>query len=91
MVELENYPFIGVGKEHLRQLRIAPEKMTWNMGHAIYDDKVAFISSKKEAFGFIVHSQDFADLMRVQFEEIWDISKPVKYESKLPNSFLGIE
>jgi len=87
-IELKKYPFIGVGRGHLRKLRIAPKKMTWNMGHAIYDDKVAFISSKKEAFGFILRSQDFADLMRVQFEEIWEKSKNVNYKSPANDIFL---
>lgn len=87
-IPLAQYPFIGVGKKHLRQLRISPKSTTWNMGHAIYADKVSFISSRNEAFGFIVQSKDFADLMRVQFEVIWKMSKPIKYTSPKNNSFL---
>jgi len=88
MISLPQYPFIGVGEKHLRQLRIAPKSTTWNMGHAIYFDKVSFISSRNEAFGFIVQSKDFADLMRVQFEAIWKISKPIKYTPPKKDSFL---
>src|SRR3989338_8474702 len=87
-VALKDYPFIGIGKGHLRELRLAPQKMIWEMGHAIYDDKVSFISSRKESFGFIVHSSDFAELMRTQFEVIWSASKSVKAEPQWSEEFL---
>jgi hypothetical protein len=51
--------------------------MTWDMGYWLYEDKVAFLSSEKEGFGFVVQSKDFANLMKVQFEEIWKISTTV--------------
>lgn len=41
------------------------------MGYTIYEDKVIFISSKKECFGFIISSHDFATMMRFQFEALW--------------------
>ena len=49
--------------------------MTWDMGYWMYEDKVAFLSSEKEGFGFVIHSKDFANLIKVQFEEIWKVSK----------------
>jgi sugar-specific transcriptional regulator TrmB len=88
VVDIDNYPFLGTGKGHLRSVRIGPMDITWNMGHLIYEDKVAFISSRKESFGFIVQSRDFAELMRVQFELIWSISKPLKYTPPKEDSFL---
>jgi len=42
------------------------------MGYTIYEDSVIFISSKKECFGFIITSHDFATMMRFQFETLWD-------------------
>lgn len=42
-----------------------------DMGYLVYDDKVAFISSSKEAFGFIVESKEFAALTLMQFEALW--------------------
>ncbi len=42
------------------------------MGYTIYEDTVIFISSKKECFGFIITSHDFATMMRFQFEMLWD-------------------
>lgn len=88
LIDIDKYPFVGIGKRHLRDLRIAPLHMTWNMGHLIYGDKVAFVSSRKEAFGFIIQSKDFAELMRAQFEVIWNISKPLKHAPPVKDTFL---
>ncbi|MEK7536036.1 MAG: helix-turn-helix domain-containing protein [Patescibacteria group bacterium] len=59
------------------KVKFAPKNMTWQMGYAIYGDKVAFISSRKEQFAFIVQSQDFTNLQKAQFEVIWKVSKKV--------------
>ena len=40
----------------------------------IYGKKVAFISTKKELFGFIVESNDMAISMKVLFDVVWSIS-----------------
>ncbi len=48
------------------------------MSYWMYEDKILFVSSQKELFGFIVQSKDFTDLMRVQFQAMWNISKPIK-------------
>ena len=37
----------------------------------IYDAKVAFVSSKREAFGFIVESREFASIERMKFAALW--------------------
>jgi len=87
-VDFKEYPFLGVGKRHLRQLRTAPKEMSWNMSYWLYADKVAFISSQMEGFGFVVHSQDFVDLMKTQFEVIWSLSKPIKPQPKYTDKFL---
>lgn len=44
-----------------------------------YDDKVAMVSTKKENFGFIIQSQEFADTFQAYFEFIWGLG------SKTPN------
>lgn len=88
VVDIKEFPFLGVGKEHMRNLRIAPINMTWNMGHLIYGDKVAFVSSRQERFGFIVQSRDFADLMKAQFEVVWNISKKFDYTTPKEDRFL---
>jgi hypothetical protein len=63
-------------EEHLRELRFAPKGMTWNMGYWMYENRVAFLSSEKEGFGFVIHSKEFAQMMRLQFEQMWKVSKP---------------
>lgn len=87
-LDAKKYPYLGAGQEHLRELRLAPKNMTWDMGYWMYEDKVAFLSSEKEGFGFVVHSQDFANLIKVQFNAIWQISEPVKPEPQITDDFL---
>ena len=87
-VNFKDYPFLGAGKGHLRELRLAPKGMNWNMSYWLYADKVAFISSEQEYFGFVVHSRDFAELMKSQFEIIWKLSKPIKPQPQYTDVFL---
>lgn len=87
-VSLKEYPFMGVGDGFLREIRQAPAGMNWSMGAWLYADKVAFISSKQESFGFIIHSRDFFQLMKAQFDVIWPISKPLKAEPQHTDPFL---
>lgn len=42
-----------------------------SMASIIYDNKVAFVSSVGESFGFIVESKEFAELERVKFNALW--------------------
>lgn len=87
-VRFKDYPFLGAGGGHLRELRLAPKGLTWNMGYWIYADKVAFLSSRKETYGFVIHSRDFAEMMKTQFEGIWKESKKIKPEPQHTNKFL---
>lgn len=45
------------------------------MSYIVYENKTIFLSSACEAFGFIVDSKEHADLMRMQFEVLWEASK----------------
>ncbi len=87
-IDPKDHPYLGVGEGHLRELRLAPKGLTWNMGYWMYDDKVIFLSSEKEGFGFMIHSKDFADLMRLQFELVWKVSEPVEHKTPKKDSFL---
>jgi len=87
-VDFKKCPYLGIGTGHLRQLRLAPKNMTWNMSYWLYADKVAFISSKTESFGFVIHSRDFANLIKSQFNVIWELSKPIKEQPQYTNDFL---
>ena len=87
-VDLKKYPFFGIGGRHLRTVRLAPKGMQWEMSYWVYEDKVAFVSSRKEMFGFLVQSQDFANMMRTQFETIWAISRDFNPQPELTDGFL---
>lgn len=87
-VDFKHHPYLGVGGGHLRHLRLAPKGMTWNMSYWQYADKVAFISSKKEGFGFVVHSLDFVGLIKAQFEQIWPLSTPIRPQPQFTDNFL---
>ncbi len=54
--------------------RYSQEAKGIEMGYTIYEDKVIFISSRRECFGFVVTSHDFATLMRMQFSVLWSTS-----------------
>ena len=55
--------------------RYLTQKNIPSMGYIIYDKKVAFISSHKESFGFIVESVEFASLQKMQFDALWSVAK----------------
>lgn len=87
-VNFKDHPYLGVGKGHLRELRVAPKGMTWEMSYWLYENKVAFISSKQEGFGFVINSRDFANLIKTQFRVIWGLSTPIKAEPEHTDKFL---
>lgn len=87
-IDFEKYSFLGVGKNFYREIRVAPQNIKWEMGYWVYSDKVAFISSRKETFGFVIHSRDFAQMMKAQFETIWNNSKTLKVNPEHTESFL---
>lgn len=78
MIDTKKYPYLGSGKDHLRQIRIAPLEMDFAMGYWIYGTRIAFLSSKNEAVGFIIDSREMAHMMSVQHELIWKLSKPIE-------------
>ena len=61
IVDLKTHPYLGFGKAHLRQIRIAPLEMDFAMGYWIYGARVVFLSSKAESVGFIIESREMAD------------------------------
>lgn len=65
--------FIDDGKDVER--RYLAQKDIPSMGYIIYDKKVAFVSSHKESFGFIVESVEFASLQKMQFDALWNTAK----------------
>ncbi len=71
--KIKNNIFIDDGSDVER--RYLTGKNLSPMGFMIYDNKVAFISSLKESFGFIVESTEFTDLQKMQFDILWNVAK----------------
>ncbi len=81
IVDTKKFPYLGSGEEFLRDVRVAPKQIDFSMGYWIYGDSVAMLSSKKEMFGFIIRSAEFADMMRKQFNLVWGLSRPFKQKT----------
>lgn len=86
--DVESYKFLAPGKEVKREVRIAPEDVDFSMGYWAYGNKVLFMSSKVENFGFIVESRELRQLLKTQFDVLWKISKPLEENNELAKSFL---
>jgi sugar-specific transcriptional regulator TrmB len=67
IVQIKDHPYFGVGKEFLREIRISPKEIDFTMGYWIYGNKVVFVSSQKESFGFILESNEFVEMLKAQF------------------------
>ncbi len=87
-VDIKAHPYLGVGSEFKREIRIAPLEVSFSMGYWIYGNKVAFISSRKESFGFILESAEFAQMILTQFEIIWKQSTSLRVSKDDTQSFL---
>ncbi|OGI69218.1 hypothetical protein A3A09_01530 [Candidatus Nomurabacteria bacterium RIFCSPLOWO2_01_FULL_42_20] len=66
--------YVGIA-ETLRKVRYAPAGFKTPYTIFIYGKKVAFISTKKDLFGFIVESADLGQTMKALFDVLWNISK----------------
>ncbi len=79
-VNLKAHPYLfpEEREKSLRTIKILPEKIDYLMGYGIYGNKVAFISTKKENYGFIIDSQELNATIKNQFDYFWKISSPYK-------------
>ncbi len=77
IVDIRSHPYLGHGKKFLREIRTAPSSIAFSMGYWIYGNKVACISSKREAFGFIIESRELVEMLTSQFNAIWELSRPI--------------
>lgn len=76
-VDIKRFPFMGVGPEFKREIRVAPEGIDSSMGYWIYANKVLFASSRAESFCFIIESAELVQMMSNQHKVIWNLSKPI--------------
>ncbi|MEK7507786.1 MAG: helix-turn-helix domain-containing protein [Patescibacteria group bacterium] len=63
-------------EKDLREFRHSPPGMIFPLTTYVYDNKVIYLSSKKETFGLIIESADIAQGHRNYFEALWQISMP---------------
>jgi sugar-specific transcriptional regulator TrmB len=87
--DVEKNIFLAPGKEVLREVRLAPAGVDFSMGYWAYGNKVIFMSSKAENFGFIVESKELRQLLKTQFEILWKISEPLKSAPETAKKFLA--
>ena len=73
----KKHSFLKPGKNFNRQLRIAPSRIKFDLGYAVYQNTVRFISSSKESYGFIVESEELTEMMKTQFQFIWEQAKSI--------------
>ncbi len=88
-VDIKKHPYLGVGEDFLREIRTAPKEIDFSMGYWIYENKVAFISSKKESFGFIFESKELVEMLSSQFDLIWENSKTISVPEEHTKEFLN--
>lgn len=72
--EMFEVPLYIGSKENLRTVRYAPKGFTTPYTMYIFGKKVAFVSTKKDLFGFVVESADLAISMKAMFDVVWSIS-----------------
>jgi sugar-specific transcriptional regulator TrmB len=87
VVDIKTHPYLGVGESFKREIRLAPKEIDFSMGYWIYEDKVLFVSSKKNNFSFILECKEFAEMLSSQFDVVWGISKTIKVDPKHTESF----
>ena len=58
------------------------------MGYWIYGNKIAFLSSIKECFGFTIESEEMVQMQRVQFEALWQLATPYNNENPQTKKFI---
>lgn len=58
--------------KQLREVKFIPENVIIKPYMAIYDNKVAVISTPEEKLGFIIESKEFAEAQKAIFDIIWN-------------------
>lgn len=55
----------------LRKVKWLPKEVVFSGCLGLYDDKVGYISSPEESFGFIIKSKELSTLLRQIFDTMW--------------------
>ncbi len=77
-LDLDNFITPSLADEHLREIRYALKGTDFPMAMCIYDTgKVAFVSSHRESFGFMIESKELYQSMTFLFNLFWNsLEKP---------------
>lgn len=59
-------------KKHLRRVRYVGKGVDWQMSYWIYGNKCLFASSGLEKFAFTIQSKEFASIMKLMWQQMWD-------------------
>ena len=62
-------------RKKMREVRFALLDSNFPAYLAVYKNRVAFITSKKEGFGLIIESDDFAATIKAIFDIVWRVSE----------------
>jgi sugar-specific transcriptional regulator TrmB len=68
-------PFLRSDKNFLREVRWLGTKTIFDGILWLFDNKVMYISSAKDSFGFIIESDNFTEFMKVIFKSAWETAK----------------
>lgn len=71
-IEHDNGGEFLTSQHDLREVRFLPNKFNYLALFYVWKNKVGFISNKNEGIGFVVSSQEFADLAQELFNHLWD-------------------
>ena len=63
-------------KKNLVCVRYLPKGVDCKMSFWLYGDKCLFASGGSEKIAFVVHSKEFAGMMKLFWESLWRQSKP---------------
>jgi sugar-specific transcriptional regulator TrmB len=87
-LDVARFPFLGVGQRFKREIRAAPGEVDCTLGYWAYGSRVAFISSARECFGFVVESRELREMLKTQFDMLWKISTPIDVDPRSAETFL---
>lgn len=75
-LSLEKHPLLLTkNEEHSwRRIKLLPKQIDQTMGYGIYGTKVAFLSSERENYAFVVDSKELSMTIKSHFNYLWSIS-----------------
>ncbi len=61
--------------ESLTHIKYAPKNMDWSISYWIYRDQVLFAGSGEEKYAFVVYSREFAQLMKLMWQQMYSVAE----------------